>query len=89
LCTAYKYKGKSFKEFPYDLEVLKNATPVYKELPGWPETLNKPSSFSKLHSNAKDYLNRLADILRTRITMVSVGSAREDTIFIEAAGGIM
>jgi adenylosuccinate synthase len=83
LCTAYKYKGKTFKEFPYDLEALKNAVPVYKQLPGWPATLAKPNSFSKLHSNAKDYLKRLSDILGVRIAMVSVGSAREDTIFIK------
>jgi len=82
LCVAYKYKGKTFKGFPYDLDVLKNAKPVYKEVPGWPETLNKPRSFQELHPNAKAYLKRLSDILRVKISMVSVGSAREDTIFI-------
>jgi adenylosuccinate synthase len=82
LCVAYKYKGKTFKGFPYDLDVLKNAKPVYKEVPGWPETLNKPRSFQELHPNAKAYLKRLSDILGTKISMVSVGSAREDTIFI-------
>jgi len=83
LCVAYKYKGKTFKEFPYDLDVLKNASPLYKEVPGWPESFNKPNSYAKLHPNAKDYLKRLSDILLTKISMVSVGSAREDTIFIK------
>lgn len=32
ICTAYKYKGKIFKEFPHDFEVLIKAIPVYKEL---------------------------------------------------------
>jgi adenylosuccinate synthase len=83
ICTAYKYKGKKFSEFPYDLEVLKNARPVYKEIPGWNETANKPNSYKKLHTNAKVYLNRLQEILGTRITMVSVGSSREETIFLD------
>jgi adenylosuccinate synthase len=83
LCMAYKYKGKMFKSFPYDLDALKNARPVYKEVPGWPESLNKPRCFRDLHSNAKDYLKRLSDILGAKIAMVSVGSAREDTIFLD------
>ena len=82
ICTAYKYKGKLFREFPHDLEVLKNAVPVYKELPGWPQTPDKPMRYQQLHPNAKAYLKRLQDMLAARISMISVGSARKDTIFI-------
>jgi len=83
ICTAYKYKGKIFKEFPYDLEVLNKATPVYKEMPGWTRGVNKPKHYRNLHPNAKSYLARLKDILNTEISMVSVGSSREETIFIK------
>lgn len=81
VCTAYKYKGKEFKEFPYDLEVLKNAKPVYLQLPGWNKTLDKPRHYAQLSRNARDYLQRLRDMLQVKLCMVSVGSAREDTIF--------
>lgn len=82
LCIAYQYKGKRFREFPYDLEVLKNAKPVYKEVPGWGSNINKPKKYRQLHPNAKSYLRRLQDLLCARISMVSVGSSRDDTIFI-------
>jgi len=82
ICTAYKYKGKIFKEFPYDFEVLTNARPVYKEMPGWPEQYDKPGSFKELHPNARRYLAELQNLLKAKITMVSVGSARKDTILI-------
>ncbi|MDD5692410.1 MAG: adenylosuccinate synthase [Candidatus Omnitrophica bacterium] len=82
ICTAYKYKGKSFKEFPYDFEVLTNARPVYKEMPGWPEQYDKPGSFKELHPNARAYLLELQALLKAKITMVSVGSARKDTILM-------
>ena len=81
-CVAYKYKGKTFKEFPQDLEVLENALPVYKEVKGWPKSANKPSNYRQLHPCAKAYLSILQDILKAKITMVSVGSARSETIFI-------
>jgi adenylosuccinate synthase len=82
ICTAYKYKGKIIKEFPHDFEVLNKATPVYKEMPGWPNQDKKPSSFKELHPNARAYLLELQGRLKAKITMVSIGSARKDTLFV-------
>lgn len=82
ICIAYKYRGKIVKEFPRDLEVLSKAVPVYKEMPGWPNQADKPGSFRELHPNARAYLLELQNLLKTKITMVSVGSSRKDTIFI-------
>lgn len=82
ICTAYKYKGKLFKEFPDDLEAAKSAKPVYKEMPGWERTINKVRRYQDLPLNAQRYISRLQDVLNTKISMVSVGSSREDTIFI-------
>ena len=84
ICVAYKYKGKVFKEFPYDAEVLKSAKPVYQEVPGWGKTANKPRDYAELQPNAKAYLSRLQDMLGARIAIVSVGSSRDDTLFISA-----
>ncbi len=82
ICTAYKYKGKVIKEFPHDFEVLSKAAPVYKEMAGWPKQKDNPGSFKELHPNARAYLLELQDRLKARITMVSIGSARKDTLFI-------
>jgi adenylosuccinate synthase len=82
ICVAYKYKGKLFKTFPEDLEVLKNARPVYKEMPGWNESISKIRRYRDLPLAAKAYLSRLSDILNTKISMVSVGSSRAETIFL-------
>lgn len=82
ICTAYRYKGRLFREFPYDFEVLKNAKPVYIEMPGWNQNINRIRKFGDLPSNAKAYIVKLSDILKTKISMVSVGSSRDETIFI-------
>lgn len=81
ICTAYKYKGKVFKEFPYDFEAIKGAKPIFKKMRGWPKPLNNPKHYRELHSCARDYLEYLSAALKTKISMVSVGSAREATIF--------
>jgi adenylosuccinate synthase len=82
ICTAYKYKGRIFNEFPSDLTVLSKATAVYKQMPGWPNQRNKPVSFKQLHPNARAYLLELQKLLGVKITLVSIGSARKETIFI-------
>jgi len=82
ICVGYKYKGKIFREFPSDLAVLCKAAPVYKQMAGWPNQRNKPSSFKQLHFNARAYLLELQKLLGAKITMVSIGSARKDTIFV-------
>jgi len=85
VCTAYKYKGKLFKNFPYDFQVLKNARPVYREMPGWSNAakVNKSKRYKDLPLQAKNYLSLLRDILNTKISMVSVGSSRDETIFLD------
>ena len=35
ICTAYEYKGKRFKTFPLDGEVIQKAKPIYEEHRGW------------------------------------------------------
>ncbi len=83
VCTAYQYKGKRFQEFPYDLEVLRKARPIYKEMPGWDKITSNPRHYRELHSNAKAYLERLQDILGAKISLVSIGSSREETIVVK------
>jgi len=82
ICTAYKYKGKLFRKFPDDLVAAKFAKPVYKEMPGWDRLTKKVQRYKDLPVNAKNYVLKLQDILDTRISMISVGSSREDTIFV-------
>ena len=85
ICTAYKYKGKLFREFPRDQKVLEMAKPVYQELPGWKTTTRNAQHFKQLPLAARNYLLLLQGILKTRIGLVSVGSARGETIFIKSS----
>ncbi|MBU2063053.1 MAG: adenylosuccinate synthase [Candidatus Omnitrophica bacterium] len=82
ICVGYKYKGKVFRHFPADIEILWKAKPIYEEWPGWMEDITRTKYFSKLPKNARKYLERLAQLLETRIEIISVGSERNQTIFI-------
>ena len=83
VCVGYRYRNTVFKEFPHDLEVLQKARPIYKECAGWPVYERKPQEFKQLHKNARGYLSLLSDLLKARISTVSFGCAREDTLFLD------
>jgi adenylosuccinate synthase len=80
ICTAYKYNGKIYKDFPLDFEIVQGAKPIYEEHPGWQESTEGIRKYNNLPINARRYIQRLERLLNTKIKYISVGSRREDTI---------
>ena len=84
ICTGYKRDdGFVYTTFPADLEVLKRCTPVYEELPGWQCETSKITDYAALPENAKNYINRILDLVGGKLGVLSVGPARETTLRIE------
>jgi len=82
VCLDYKYKGSVLKEFPADAAILANVEPVYKTLPGWQTSLAGLKEWTALPAAAQDYLKFLSDYLGVKISMVSTGPARDETIHL-------
>jgi adenylosuccinate synthase len=61
---------------------LWDAQPIYEEMPGWSEEISKARVLDDLPTNARRYLDRLADVTGVPIWMVSVGAGREQTIVL-------
>jgi len=80
ICTAYKCKGKIIKDFPADIEALSKCKPVYEKLPGWVKDTTACKRYRDLPLNARRYLERLSELVGARISIVSVGSSRRETI---------
>lgn len=80
ICTAYEYKGKQFKDFPMDFEILSKAKPIYESMPGWGSPTRGVTDYKKLPVNARKYIERLEKLLGISIRYVSTGSKREETI---------
>ncbi len=80
LCTAYKYKGKIFKDFSHDYEVLCKAKPVYVEMPGWQSPVGSIREYRKLPAKARAYLERIEELVGVPIKYISIGSDRNEII---------
>jgi adenylosuccinate synthase len=83
ICTAYKYHGKTLKEFPGSIEVLQECTPVYETMKGWKEPLRGIKKFAKLPLAAQRYLKRIEKAAQVPIVIVSVGPSRDEHIFLK------
>jgi adenylosuccinate synthase len=82
LAVAYKFKGKTFKQFPDDFEVLTKSKPVYRKVKGWDENITNVNSYKDLPASAKNYVSILKDVCGAKISIVSIGSGREETLFL-------
>ena len=80
LCTAYEWKGERLDLPPVDAEDWEDCTPVYEEMPGWSEDISSAKSLAELPANARAYLDRVAEITKTPIGIVSVGPDRQQTM---------
>ncbi|MDZ7724943.1 MAG: adenylosuccinate synthase [candidate division KSB1 bacterium] len=83
ICTGYNYQGKVIKDYPADLTRQYNAEPVYETLPGWKTSTRHVTSYEQLPPAAKEYLQRIVEILNVPLIIGSVGPDREQTFFVE------
>lgn len=79
VCTAYEYKGEIISHFPYNIEP-ENVKPVYTELKGWKEDLTGMTSEDQLPQALLDYIAFIEKETGIKITIVSVGPDRKQTI---------
>ncbi|MEI6034444.1 MAG: adenylosuccinate synthase [Verrucomicrobiae bacterium] len=80
VCTAYKLDGKRIDFPPTDPDSLARCQPVYIELPGWNKPTDRAKKFSDLPPRAREYVNKLAQLTGAKLSIVSVGPARMQTI---------
>ncbi|KYH34853.1 adenylosuccinate synthetase [Clostridium tepidiprofundi DSM 19306] len=82
MCVGYKLDGKVIDYFPASLEDVAKCEPIYEEFDGWDDSVAEARSYDELPENAKKYLKRIEEFTGTKISIVSVGPKRSQTIRI-------
>jgi adenylosuccinate synthase len=80
ICTGYRYKGALLRSFPPEIQVLGECQPEYISVKGWNRKTAGIQAFEELPLLARDYLNRLSDLVKTEISLISTGPDRSETI---------
>lgn len=82
VCVGYRLEGKVIDYFPASLEDLAKCEPVYEEFDGWDESVETARGYNELPENAKKYLSKIEQFTGVKISIVSVGPRRDQTIEI-------
>jgi adenylosuccinate synthase len=80
ICVAYKLGAKTLNVPPSDLRELKRCVPILIELPGWRTATGGARMLADLPPNARRYLEKIASLTGPKLSIVSVGADREQTI---------
>ncbi|MEK7287052.1 MAG: adenylosuccinate synthase [Elusimicrobiota bacterium] len=84
VCVGYSWRGKIFKDFPDDPEILAKANPVYKELPGFSGDLTSVKRWSDLPGAAKRLVDETAAFAGVSPAIVSLGRKADNQIVLDA-----
>jgi adenylosuccinate synthase len=82
VCVGYRLNGKPLDVPPCDASQLANCEPVYEEMRGWNAPTHSARKFSQLPSAARKYVKYISELTGAKLTMVSVGPARGETIIL-------
>ena len=80
VCVAYKLGNKTLTVPPSDMRQLKRCVPIVIELPGWKASTAQARTYRELPSKARNYLKKIAGLTGPKLSIVSVGADREQTI---------
>ena len=87
ICTAYTFDdekdGKQLTIPPIGADLYEKCVPVYEEMPGWSESTVGAKSYDELPDNAKAYLQRIEELTKTPIDIISTGPDRDETIILK------
>ena len=83
ICTAYKLNGELTYTAPLGADQYEQCEAIIEEMPGWSENTFGITDYADLPSNAKAYIKRLEELVDVKITIISTGPDRDETIVLE------
>ena len=82
VCIGYRVGTQQFDYVPNDIELLSKCEPVYVDFPGWQKPTNQIGRWKELPLPTRTYLTAIAELTGAKLSVVSVGPSREQTIFL-------
>ncbi len=82
ICVGYEIDGKAYNYLPSEEFLYNKIKPIYKSINGWQTKTAGISSLNKLPENAIKYINTLEELMDIKISIVSTGPDRKETIDI-------
>lgn len=82
ICIGYQDAQGNSISVPYDADGWAKVEPIYEEMPGWSESTVGAKTLAELPANARAYISRLEELVKTPIDIISTGPDRVETIVL-------
>ena len=82
LCTGYMLDGALTDILPMGADEIARCEPVYETMPGWTQSTVGVTDYQRLPSEARRYLERIAQLTGVPVHMVSTSPDRDHTILM-------
>ncbi|MGS2723133.1 adenylosuccinate synthase [Porticoccus sp. GXU_MW_L64] len=82
ICVGYQDASGNALTMPNDSDDWAQVVPVYEAMPGWSENTFGVKSLEELPQAARDYIQRLEQLVGAPIDIVSTGPDRVETILL-------
>ena len=83
LCTAYEINGRRTENFLWSTSDLEKVKPIYEEMPGFGNLVERGQTLNELPIQAQKYLEKIADYTKIPVSMVSLGPERGQEIWLD------
>ena len=84
ICTGYTVDKEELSDFPVSTSLTKRLTPIYEEVDGWNTSTVGLEKISQLPLNARAYIQRIEELTESKVSIISTGPERNQTITINS-----
>lgn len=83
ICIGYKLNGAVTDTAPLGAEQYQQCEAVIEEMSGWSGITAGVTDYIALPENAKAYIKRIEELVGVKVTILSTGAERDETIILE------
>jgi len=80
ICTGYFIEDNKYDYLPSSESLQKKISPIYQSFKGWNSSTFGLTKWSKLPKQAQDYISAIEELVETKISVISTGPERTQTI---------
>ena len=84
ICIGYRIEEEELSDFPVTTSSANKLTPVYEEIDGWNTSTVGLEKLDQIPKKARAYIQRIEELTESRVSIISTGPERNQTIFINS-----
>ena len=84
ICIGYRVDKDELSDFPVTTSLTKKLTPIYEEIEGWNTSTVGLEKMNELPLNARIYIQRIEELTESKVSIISTGPERNQTITIKS-----